>query len=44
MGFILIADLYVLGGNSDAAETVRKLMLSQNVRKVRGSSFVRSGA
>lgn len=42
--YTLIADLYVLGGKRDAAEMVRKLMVSQNVRKVRGSSFVRSGA
>lgn len=42
--YTLIADLYVLGGKRDDAEMVRKLMVSEKVRKVRGSSFVRSGA
>lgn len=42
--YTLIADLYVLGGKWDDAEIVRKLMVSENVRKVRGSSFVRSEA
>ncbi|CAI0468535.1 unnamed protein product [Linum tenue] len=37
-----ICDLYVLNEKWEDAERVRKLMLNQNVRKVRGSSFVRS--
>ncbi|CAL1372733.1 unnamed protein product [Linum trigynum] len=37
-----ICDLFVLDEKWEDAERVRKLMLNQNVRKVRGSSFVRS--
>ncbi|KAL5578017.1 hypothetical protein UlMin_019716 [Ulmus minor] len=40
--YSLICDLYVLGEKWDEAERVRKLMVDQNVRKFRGSSFVRS--
>ncbi|XVE99179.1 hypothetical protein REPUB_Repub03eG0175000 [Reevesia pubescens] len=38
--YSLICDLYVLNENWDAAERVRKLMVNQNVRKTRGSSFI----
>lgn len=41
--YTLISDLYVLNGNWGEAERVRRLMLNQSVRKVRGSSFIRSG-
>ncbi|XP_021822140.1 pentatricopeptide repeat-containing protein At5g66520-like [Prunus avium] len=41
--YSLISDLYALGGKWDDAERVRNLMVSQHVRKARGSSFVRSG-
>ncbi|KAI4301628.1 hypothetical protein L6164_034888 [Bauhinia variegata] len=41
--YSLICDLYVLGEKWEEAERLRKLMLDENVRKVRGSSFVRSG-
>ncbi|KAI3455770.1 hypothetical protein Pfo_012433 [Paulownia fortunei] len=41
--YSLISDLYVLNGKWSEAERLRKLMLCQNVRKVRGSSFIRSG-
>ncbi|KAF7805001.1 pentatricopeptide repeat-containing protein [Senna tora] len=41
--YTLISDLYVLGDKWEEAEKLRKLMISENVRKVRGSSFVRSG-
>ncbi|PIN24285.1 hypothetical protein CDL12_02995 [Handroanthus impetiginosus] len=40
--YSLISDLYVLSGNWSEVERLRKLMLSQNVRKVRGSSFIGS--
>ncbi|XP_057471899.1 pentatricopeptide repeat-containing protein At5g66520-like [Actinidia eriantha] len=42
--YALISDLYVLCGKLDDAERVRKLMVNQNVRKARGSSFIGSGA
>ncbi|KAL7241605.1 hypothetical protein ACSBR1_014243 [Camellia fascicularis] len=42
--YTLVSDLYVLGEKWDDAERVRKLMVNQNVRKARGSSFIRSGA
>ncbi|XP_010260794.1 PREDICTED: pentatricopeptide repeat-containing protein At5g66520-like [Nelumbo nucifera] len=42
--YTLISDLYVLNDKWDDAERVRKLMLNQNVKKVRGSSFIRNGA
>ncbi|KAL4572477.1 hypothetical protein LXL04_019255 [Taraxacum kok-saghyz] len=38
--YSLIADLFVMGGKWDDAEKVRKLMVRQNVRKVRGASFI----
>lgn len=41
--YSLISDLYVLSGKWSEAERLRNLMLGQNVRKVRGSSFIRSG-
>ncbi|KAF5944741.1 hypothetical protein HYC85_018818 [Camellia sinensis] len=41
--YTLVSDLYVLGEKWDDAERVRKLMVNQNVRKARGSSFIRSG-
>ncbi|KAL4614345.1 hypothetical protein ACB092_07G047700 [Castanea dentata] len=40
--YSLIADLYVLGEKWDEAEGLRKLMLKDNVKKARGSSFIRS--
>ena len=40
--YSLIADLYVLGEKWDEAESLRKLMLKENVKKARGSSFIRS--
>ncbi|KAF2325485.1 hypothetical protein GH714_029459 [Hevea brasiliensis] len=40
--YALICDLYALNEKWDDAERVRKLMLDQNVRKARGSSFIRS--
>ncbi|KAI8000493.1 Pentatricopeptide repeat-containing protein [Camellia lanceoleosa] len=42
--YTLVSDLYVLSNKWDDAERVRKLMVNQNVRKERGSSFIRSGA
>lgn len=42
--YTLISDLYVLSGKWDDAERVRKLMVNQNVKKTRGSSFIGSGA
>ncbi|KAI8000490.1 Pentatricopeptide repeat-containing protein [Camellia lanceoleosa] len=39
--YTLVSDLYVLGEKWDDAERVRKLMVNQNVRKARGSSFIR---
>lgn len=41
--YALISDLYVLNEKWDEAERVRKLMLNQNVRKARGSSFIKIG-
>ncbi|KAK2979402.1 hypothetical protein RJ640_022784 [Escallonia rubra] len=41
--YTLICDLYVLADKWDEAERIRKLMVNQNVRKARGSSFIRSG-
>lgn len=41
--YSLISDLYVLGEKWEEAERLRKLMINENVRKARGSSFVRSG-
>lgn len=41
--YSLISDLYVLSGKWSEAERLRELMLSHNVRKVRASSFIRSG-
>ncbi|KAF5729242.1 pentatricopeptide repeat-containing protein [Tripterygium wilfordii] len=38
--YSLIADLFVLNERWDDAERVRRLMLNQNVKKVRGSSFI----
>jgi pentatricopeptide repeat protein len=40
--YSLICDLYVLGEKWDEAERLRKLMAKENVRKARGSSFIRS--
>ncbi|EOX96821.1 Tetratricopeptide repeat-like superfamily protein [Theobroma cacao] len=40
--YSLICDLYVLNGKWDDAERVRKVMVDQNVRKARGSSFITS--
>ncbi|KAM3201105.1 hypothetical protein P3L10_033468 [Capsicum annuum] len=40
--YTLISDLYVLGDKWEDAERVRQLMLHQNVRKARGSSFIRN--
>ncbi|KAF5472206.1 hypothetical protein F2P56_008943 [Juglans regia] len=40
--YSLISDLYVLGEKWDEAERLRKLMAEENVRKARGSSFIRS--
>ncbi|KAG8654248.1 pentatricopeptide repeat-containing protein At1g33350 [Manihot esculenta] len=40
--YTLICDLYALNEKWDDAERVRKLMLNQNVRKARGSSFIRN--
>ncbi|XVF82993.1 hypothetical protein PTKIN_Ptkin16aG0097100 [Pterospermum kingtungense] len=40
--YSLICDIYVLNGKRDDAERVRQLMVDQNVRKSRGSSFIRS--
>ncbi|XAR48164.1 hypothetical protein NMG60_11030896 [Bertholletia excelsa] len=42
--YTLISDLYALSDKWDDAERVRKLMVNNNVRKVRGSSFIGSGA
>lgn len=41
--YSLIADLYVLSDKWIEAERLRNLMLNQNVRKARGSSFIRNG-
>lgn len=41
--YTLICDLYVLNEKWDDAESVRKLMLDNNVRKARGSSFIPVG-
>ncbi|KAA8544670.1 hypothetical protein F0562_019483 [Nyssa sinensis] len=41
--YTLICDLYVLREKWGDAERVRKLMVNQNVRKARGSSFIGSG-
>ncbi|KAL2524696.1 Pentatricopeptide repeat-containing protein [Abeliophyllum distichum] len=41
--YTLIADLYVLSNKWIEAERLRQLMLNQNVRKARGSSFIRNG-
>ncbi|KAL7089779.1 hypothetical protein ACP275_13G203800 [Erythranthe tilingii] len=41
--YSLICDLYVLSGKWSEAERIRNMMLTKNVRKSRGSSFVRSG-
>ncbi|CAI9760003.1 unnamed protein product [Fraxinus pennsylvanica] len=41
--YTLIADLYVLSDKWIEAERLRKLMLNKNVRKARGSSFIRNG-
>lgn len=40
--YTLISDLYVLGQKWERAERLRKLMIDANVRKARGSSFVRT--
>ncbi|XP_028791424.1 pentatricopeptide repeat-containing protein At1g33350-like [Neltuma alba] len=40
--YTLICDLYVLGQKREEAERLRKLMIDSNVRKSRGSSFVRT--
>ncbi|KAK4487972.1 hypothetical protein RD792_003711 [Penstemon davidsonii] len=40
--YSLISDMYVLSGKWSEAERLRLLMLNQNVRKVRGSSFIRT--
>ncbi|KAK4273346.1 hypothetical protein QN277_021768 [Acacia crassicarpa] len=40
--YTLISDLYVLGRKWEDAERLRKLMIDVNVRKARGSSFVRT--
>ncbi|KAL8508693.1 hypothetical protein ACS0TY_019081 [Phlomoides rotata] len=42
--YSLIADLYVLGGKLSEAERLRELMVKQNVRKVRASSFTCAAA
>ncbi|KAL6546182.1 hypothetical protein OROMI_021903 [Orobanche minor] len=41
--YSLICDLYVLRGKWGQVERLRDMMLSQNVRKVRGSSFIPTG-
>ncbi|XP_057980306.1 pentatricopeptide repeat-containing protein At5g66520-like [Malania oleifera] len=41
--YTLISDLYALNGKWNEVENVRKLMVHQNVKKVRGSSFIGSG-
>lgn len=41
--YSVICDLYASEGKWDEVEALRQLMLSQNVRKVRGSSIIRSG-
>ncbi|PON84304.1 Pentatricopeptide repeat [Trema orientale] len=41
--YTLIRDFYALGGKWDDAERVKKLMVDQNVRQYKGSSFVGSG-
>ncbi|CAH9106498.1 unnamed protein product [Cuscuta europaea] len=40
--YSLISDIYVLSGRLGQSESVRELMLNDNVRKARGSSFIRS--
>ncbi|PHU14776.1 hypothetical protein BC332_15981 [Capsicum chinense] len=40
--YSLISDLYVLDDKWEDAERVRQLMLHHNVRKARGSSFIRN--
>lgn len=40
--YTLIADLFVMGEKWDDAERMRRLMVSHNVRKARGASFIRS--
>lgn len=39
--YTLISDIYVLNNKWDEAERVRRLMEKQNVKKTRGSSFIR---
>ncbi|XP_073135792.1 pentatricopeptide repeat-containing protein At1g33350-like [Henckelia pumila] len=41
--YSLISDLYVLSGKWSEAESLRKYMCNQHVRKVRGSSCITSG-
>ncbi|KAK6911254.1 Pentatricopeptide repeat [Dillenia turbinata] len=41
--YTLICDLYALGEKWDDAERVRKLMVNNNVKKISGLSFIRSG-
>ncbi|XP_059654088.1 pentatricopeptide repeat-containing protein At5g66520-like [Cornus florida] len=38
--YTLISDLYILSNKWDDAERIRKLMVNQNVKKARGSSFI----
>ncbi|OVA01558.1 Pentatricopeptide repeat [Macleaya cordata] len=40
--YTLISDLYSLNGKWEKAQWVRELMVNQNVKKVRGSSFIRT--
>ncbi|XP_071731206.1 pentatricopeptide repeat-containing protein At5g66520-like [Rutidosis leptorrhynchoides] len=41
--YSLIADLFVMGEKWDDAERIRRLMVSQNVKKARGVSFLSTG-
>ncbi|KAJ0694315.1 putative tetratricopeptide-like helical domain superfamily [Helianthus annuus] len=41
--YSLIADLFVMGEKWDDAEKIRRLMVTQNVRKARGTSFISYG-
>ncbi|KAL5714765.1 hypothetical protein ACHQM5_016679 [Ranunculus cassubicifolius] len=38
--YTLIADLYAMSGKWDEAQRMRNFMINQNVKKVRGSSFI----
>jgi len=41
--YTLIADLFVMGEKWDDAERIRRLMVTQNVKKARGVSFISNG-